>query len=146
MESCLRGLFVYFFLLLVFRICGKRSLSQVTTFDFVLLLIISETTQQALLGEDYSVTGALILIVTLVLADLVMDRVKLRWRWLGTLIDGVPLVLVNDGHPLRDRMAECRVDEDDILTAAREKQAITEMKSIRLAILERDGQISIIPK
>jgi len=70
MDAVLRGLSVYMFLLIIFRISGKRSLGQVTTFDFVLLLIIAETTQQALLGDDYSVTNAFLLIGTLVGVDI----------------------------------------------------------------------------
>jgi uncharacterized membrane protein YcaP (DUF421 family) len=70
MDAVLRGLSVYIFLLIIFRISGKRSLGQVTSFDFVLLLIIAETTQQALLGDDYSVTNAFLLIGTLVGVDI----------------------------------------------------------------------------
>lgn len=146
MDSCLRGLAIYFFLLLIFKVCGKRTLAQVTTFDFVLLLIISETTQQALLGEDFSITGSLILISTLVLADVAMDKLKARVPWAGKFLEGVPLVLVSDGQPLRDRMKKSRVDDSDILAAAREIHGITEMDDIRFAVLERDGEISIIPK
>ena len=66
MDSVLRGLLVYFFLLIVFRISGKRTLSQTTSFDFVLLLIISETTQQAMVDNDHSITNGFLLIMTLI--------------------------------------------------------------------------------
>ena len=66
MESVLRAAIVYVFLLVLFRLAGKRTLSDVTTFDFVLLLIISEATQQALLGEDFSLTNAFLVITTLI--------------------------------------------------------------------------------
>jgi uncharacterized membrane protein YcaP (DUF421 family) len=73
-EPVLRGVAVYLFLLLIFRLTGKRALSQVTTFDFVLLLIISETTQQALIGEDFSLTNAFLVIVTLFAVDQVSSK------------------------------------------------------------------------
>ena len=73
MDTVLRSAAVYLFVLVVFRITGKRSLSQITTFDFILLLIIGDATQQALIGDDYSITTAAMVVVTLVLLDLV-DR------------------------------------------------------------------------
>src|SRR5690606_14683535 len=78
MDAVLSGLIVYAFLLIVFRISGKRSLGQVTTFDFVLLLIVAETTQQALLGDDYSITNAFLLIVTLLAIDIGLSLIKHR--------------------------------------------------------------------
>ena len=82
MDLVIRGIAVYLFLLLIFRVSGKRSLRNATTFDFVLLLIVAETTQQALVGDDASVTGAFLLIVVLVGTDILLSLVK-RWspRW-----------------------------------------------------------------
>ena len=80
MDAVLRSLVIYVFLLVVFRISGKRSLSQATTFDFVLLLVIGEATQQALLGEDFSMTNAFVVIVTLVGIDILLSLVKQRWQ------------------------------------------------------------------
>jgi uncharacterized membrane protein YcaP (DUF421 family) len=87
MDTVLRGLSVYIFLLIIFRIGGKRSLGQVTSFDFVLLLIIAETTQQALLGDDYSVTNAFLLIGTLVGVDIGLSLLKQRSAKLDRLLD-----------------------------------------------------------
>src|SRR5215203_2685985 len=120
MELVFRGLAVYLFLLLIFRISGKRSLRNATTFDFVLLLIIAETTQQALVGEDASVTGSFLLIVVLVGTDILLSLLK---RWLprvDRLLEGQPLVILRHGSPLKRRMHIERIDDDDILSAARE--------------------------
>jgi uncharacterized membrane protein YcaP (DUF421 family) len=146
METVIRGVAVYLFLLLIFRVSGKRTLGDVTTFDFVLLLIVAEVTQQALTGDDYSVTNAFLLIVTLVGLDVFLSALKLRMPRLDRIVEGRPLVLVEDGRLLKDRMARERVDEDDILTAARETQGLEAMDQVKFAVLERNGRISVIPR
>ncbi len=146
MESVIRGLAVYVLLLIIFRISGKRSLGEVTTFDFVLLLIISETTQQALLGEDFSLTNAFLLIVTLVGLDIGLSHLKNRWPRLEKVLEDVPLVLVEDGRPLKERMDRSRIGEDDIMQSARRLQGLERMDQIKYAVLERNGGITIIPK
>lgn len=146
MEPILRGIAVYLFLLLIFRITGKRSLSQVTTFDFVLLLIISETTQQALIGEDFSLTNAFLVIVTLFAADQVMSKLIRKSDFMRRWAEGLPVVLVEDGKLLKEQMAQSEVDEDDILEAARELQGLGRLDQIKYAVLERHGGITIVPK
>lgn len=146
MDALLRGFSVYVFLLVVFRITGQRSLGQVTTFDFVLLLIIAETTQQALLGDDFSVTNSFLLIATLVTIDIGLSFLKRRSRKLDRFLEGMPLVLVEDGQALEERMRKTGIDREDVLSAARERQGLERMEQIRYAILERNGVISIIPK
>ncbi|MEK8090381.1 DUF421 domain-containing protein [Thermithiobacillus plumbiphilus] len=146
MESVLRALAVYIFIWLIFRVSGKRSLAQITTFDFVLLLIISEATQQALLGQDFSVTNAVIVISTMVGLDIALSLVKRRSPLMGRLIDGVPMIIVEDGQPLLDRMYRERVELEDVLAAARESQGLERLDQIKYAVLERSGGISIIPK
>jgi len=146
MDLVIRGIAVYLFLLLIFRVSGKRSLRNATTFDFVLLLIIAETTQQALVGDDSSVTAAFLLIVVLVGTDVLLSLVK---RWLprvDRLLEGQPLVLLRNGVPLRARMHIERVDDDDILSAAREMRGIDRLDDIQRAVLERNGAISIVPR
>jgi uncharacterized membrane protein YcaP (DUF421 family) len=146
MDSVLRGAAIYFFLLVLFRIAGKRTLSDVTTFDFVMLLIIGEATQQALLGEDFSLTNAFLVILTLIGLDIAISLLELRWPRLGKWVEGVPLVIVEDGRPLHERMKHARVSEEEVLTAARERQGLARMDQIQYAVLERSGGISIIPK
>jgi uncharacterized membrane protein YcaP (DUF421 family) len=146
MDAVLRGASVYLILLVIFRISGRRDLSKITIFDFVLLLIIAETTQQALLGEDWSITNSVLLIITLLGINLGLALWKQRSRILGQLIDGLPVILVDDGNLLYDRMRKSQVDESDILTAARESRGLERMEQIKYAVLERSGGISIIPK
>lgn len=144
MDALLRGLSVYVFLLIVFRLSGQRSLGEVTTFDFVLLLIIAETTQQALLGDDYSVTNSFLLITTLVMLDIGLSLLKRHSGRVDRLLEGSPLVIVEHGRPLKERMSKSRVDEQDIMSAARLLQGLERMEQIKYAVLERNGSISII--
>ena len=144
MDVVVRAASVYLFLLIIFRISGQRSLGQVTTFDFVLLLIIAETTQQALVGNDFSVTGAMLLIVVLMSMDIGLSLLKRNSPKLDQLLEGLPLVIVENGKPLEDRMSKSRIDETDVLSAARKLQGLERMDQIKYAVLERNGAISII--
>jgi uncharacterized membrane protein YcaP (DUF421 family) len=146
MDAVVRAVAVYAFLLVVFRITGQRSMGQVTTFDFVLLLIVAETTQQALLGEDYSITNALLLITTLFVLDFGLSALKRRSRKLDRLLEGLPLVVVEQGRPLTERMRRSGVDEEDVLHAARRDHGLERMEQVKFAVLERDGVISVIPQ
>lgn len=146
MDAVLRATVIYLFLLLVFRIAGERTLASLTTFDFVLLLIIAEATQQGLIGDDFSVTKSLLLVSTLVALDIGLSLLKERWQGLDKALEGVPLVIVEDGRVLEERMRRARVDVSDVLQAAREKQGLESMSQIKYAVLERTGEISIIPR
>ena len=145
MESVVRGLAVYFFLLIVFRISGKRTLSQATSFDLILLLIISETTQQAMVDNDHSITNGFLLIVTLVGTSIVLAALKQFFPKLELLLDGQAVIVVDNGKLLKTVMNKTRVDEEDILSAARSLHGLERMDQIKYAILERDGNISIVP-
>ncbi|HEX3034968.1 MAG TPA: YetF domain-containing protein [Thermodesulfobacteriota bacterium] len=146
MDAVLRGTAIYLFLLVLLRFAGRRTLGQLTTFDFVLLLIISEATQQALLGEDFSITNAFLVIMTMIGLDIGLSLLKQRFIRLQDWLEGMPIVLIENGRLLKDRMNKERVDEDDILQAAREAQGIERIEQIKYAVLERTGGISIIPK
>jgi uncharacterized membrane protein YcaP (DUF421 family) len=137
---------VYAFLLLVFRISGKRTMAQATPFDLTLLLIISEAVQNALTGDDRSLTTAFVLVATLIAVDLGLSLLKLRSTRFERIIDDVPLVIFAEGRPLYDRMKMARVDESDIIEAAREAHGLERLDQISYAVLERDGRISIVPK
>lgn len=146
MELVLRGLTIYILLWILFRVSGKRTLRDLTAFDFVLLLIVSECTQQGLIGKDYSITGAATVVATLLGVDILLSLLKQRFKLLEKLVDGVPVILVQKGRPLQDRMKKERVDEADILAAARETHGIGRLDDIDYAILEVSGDVSIIPR
>ena len=146
MYSILRGFIIYFVLLLLFRVSGKRSVSQATMFDFVLLLIVSHTISNAMVGQDYSLTNSFLLVMTLLLTNVGIDLWKQRSSQVKQFVDGVPLVIVEDGLPLKDRMNKARVSDEDILMMARELQGLERMDQIKYAVLETSGSISIIPR
>jgi uncharacterized membrane protein YcaP (DUF421 family) len=146
MDSVLRAGAMYLALMVLFKIAGRRSLADLTTFDFVLLMIIGEATQQALLGDDFSLTNALMVIVTLIAIDVGLSLLKQRSQWVSRLIDGGPTVIVEDGRILQGRMRLARLVEADIMEAARSSQGIETLEQIKFAIIERNGKISVIAK
>ena len=145
MNPVVRGIIIYIFVYLVFRILGKRSLAEITTFDLVLLLIISETTTNALIGQDYSLTTCFVMVCTLVGLDYLFSLLKGKSKWFQVASEGAPLVIVDHGKPLVTRMRKSKVDEEDIMEAARLTHGLQRMKEIKYAVLERDGSISIVP-
>jgi uncharacterized membrane protein YcaP (DUF421 family) len=137
---------VYGTLLLLFRLTGNRSLGQISTFDFVLLLIISEAIQNGMVGNNYSLTNAFVLVVTLVVIDVGLSLVKQHSHTLDKWLEGTPIVVVDHGRPLRERMQRARVAEDDVLTAARLLHGLERMEQVKSAVVERRGEISLIPR
>ena len=145
MDTVLRSTAVYLFVLVVFRISGKRSLSQITTFDFILLLIIGEATQQALLGNDFSVTNAWVVIATLIALESVFSWLQGRWPSFGRALEGLPVVVVDHGRLLEDRAHHEGVTMSEILAAGRERHGLERLEQFKYAILERHGGISVVP-
>jgi uncharacterized membrane protein YcaP (DUF421 family) len=117
----------------------------VTAFDLVLLLIIGEATQQALLGDDFSVTNAFLVIITLLGIDIGLSLLKERVPSFGRATEGRPMVVVYDGEPLEREMRWARIAIDDVLEEARASQGIERLEQIKYAIIERTGSISVIP-
>jgi uncharacterized membrane protein YcaP (DUF421 family) len=146
MDAVFRGLVVYVFLLLIFRIAGKQTLSQMTGFDLILLLIISETIQQAMVDNDHSLTNGFLLVLTLVGTTILLSVLKQRFPRFERLLDGQPIIVVDQGELVHEVMQKSRVDEEDIMSAARKTHGLERLEQIKYAILERDGEISIIPR
>jgi uncharacterized membrane protein YcaP (DUF421 family) len=146
MDSILRALAVYLILMLMFALLGKRSLAQITMFDFLILLVVSEAVSEALSGGDTSIVGATLGVATLLLVSRAADALSFRFPLVDRLLNDLPLVLVDDGRPLDDRMQRVRVDAPDILERARELHGLERLDQVRYAVLERDGEISIVPR
>ena len=144
MDSVLRAAAIYLALMVLFKIAGRRSLAELTTFDFVLLMIMGEATQQALLGDDFSLTNSMLVIVTLIVIDVGLSLLKQRSQWVSQLIDGGPTIIVENGKVLHKRLRHARLIEADIMEAARSSQVIDTLEHIKFAILERNGKISVI--
>lgn len=145
MDNVLRAVGMYILLMIVLKIAGRRTLLEMTSFDFILLLIISEATQQALLGNDFSFTGAAITIITLIAMDILFGKIKEWFPKVELFIDGSPIILVEHGRPLSKRMRKAGITLDDVLSSARITQGLERMEQIKFAILEKNGKIAIIP-
>lgn len=146
MDAVIREATVYIFMVVVFRLAGRRTLSEMTSFDFVLLLIVAEATQQALLGEDFSLTNAFLVVITLIGIDIFLSVLKDRFPRLERAVEGMPVIILENGRPYKDRMKRARVDDSDILVAARSSQGLERLERIKYAVLESSGSISIISK
>jgi uncharacterized membrane protein YcaP (DUF421 family) len=144
MDTVIRAAVVYLFLLVLFRVSGKRTLSQVTTFDLVLTLIVSEAIQNAIVDNDSSLTNGLLLAVTLVGLDIFLSLLKPRFPGLERIVEDLPVLVVRNGQAQREPMEKERVDEQDILASARQLQGVSRMDQIRYAVLEAGGQITIV--
>jgi uncharacterized membrane protein YcaP (DUF421 family) len=145
METVGRAIFMYAFLLIVFRLGDKRTLAQTTPFDLVLLLVIAEAAQPALVGSDYSMTTAALVVITLVGLDIMLSLLRLRFRVLEKVVDDAPLVLVEHGRPIRALMEKARVDTADIMEAARRLHGLERLSQVKYAVLETNGGISVVP-
>jgi uncharacterized membrane protein YcaP (DUF421 family) len=146
MDSVIQAAIVYLLLWFVIRLTGRRALGQLSTFEFVLFLIIGGTVQRALLGQDYSLTNAIIVIATLVGLDVMVSLLEQRSVLFSKIVRGVPTILVENGRPLESRLTRCRLSEGDVMSAARLRHGIDRIEDIKFAILEANGQISIIPR
>ncbi len=146
MDGVLRGAVIYLILFVLFRVFGKRTLAQVTPFDFVVLLIVGEATQQALLGDNFSITQAAVVIATLLLLERLWDLLAWRFPRFRRVAESRPLVLMVDGVLDRQAMRRVQVTEDDILQAARAGPGVERMDQIKHVVLESTGGLSIIPR
>lgn len=145
MNPVLRAAVMFAVLWLVFRIAGRRTLAEITTFDFILMLIIGDATQQALVGDDYSITTAALVIVTLVLLDVFMGRLAITGKTVSRLIESAPVIVIDNGKILDDVLRQEGVDLEEVMMAAREIHGLQTLDDIKYAIVERHGGISIVP-
>lgn len=145
MDSVLKAVVVFFVLWAIIRVSGRRTLGEMTAFDFVLFLIIGGSTQRAITGEDYSLTNALVLVATFVVLDIALSIVDLKSPFMRRVLNATPTILVDNGHLLVRRMRRARVTEDNILEAARRLHGLERLDQIKFAILEASGDISIVP-
>jgi uncharacterized membrane protein YcaP (DUF421 family) len=144
MEIVLRAGAMYVLILAFMRLSGKRTIAQITMFDFILLLIVSEATQQALLGDDYSITGGALAVLTLILLDRLSDTLSSRSRGVDRALNDGAVVLVEHGQPHEERLRRHRLRVDDVLLKGRSTQGVERLDQIKYAVLERTGEISVI--
>ncbi len=142
-EKVLRAAVGYLFLLVAFRVLGRRQLGQLTNFDLVVVLVVANVLQNAMIGDDSSLTGGLIGAATVLGLNALVAAVVFASRRVERLVDGDPIVVARDGKLLRDRLRRELLTENEVLAAARQA-GIQDLASVRLAILETNGEISVL--
>jgi uncharacterized membrane protein YcaP (DUF421 family) len=143
-EIALRATAVYLVILLGLRLAGKREIGQMTVFDLVVLLLLANAVQNAMVGQDTSLTGGLLAAVVLLVLNAVIARLRLRWRTVRNLVEGTPTVLVLHGREIQQHMKREGLDRETLESAIRE-HGIASIAEVEMAVLEIDGSISVIP-
>jgi uncharacterized membrane protein YcaP (DUF421 family) len=141
----LRTAVVYLGLLVGLRLFGRRELGQMTPFDLVVILLIANTLQNAMVGPDTSVTGGLLAAFTLLTINWLLSIAEVRVPWLRHAAEGEPILLVSEGQLLTRRLRRERISVEALGQAARE-HGVPDLSAVDAAILEIDGTVSIIPK
>ena len=139
-----RTVVVYAALLLGLRLAGKRQLGQMTPFDMVVILLIANAVQNAMVGTDTSVTGGLIAAGVLIVGNYGIALARERVPLLRRAVEGTPTLLINDGKFVGEHLKREGLDEDEVMMAIRE-HGIADLSEVKLAVLEVDGSISIVP-
>jgi uncharacterized membrane protein YcaP (DUF421 family) len=145
MDIVFRGAAIFFFLFLLTRVIGRRELSSLEPFDLILLIILGDVVQQGLTQDDYSVTGALIAIGTIAGLQVLTSYVGFRLPWTRRVLDGQPIVIVQDGKPIEETLHRERLTAHEVAAEARVQQ-IESLEKVKWAVLETSGKISFIPK
>ncbi len=144
-EKILRSVVVYFFILVAFRFAGKRQVGQLTPFDLIVLLIIANVVQNAVIGNDNSLGGGLLGAVVILVVNWLVVWTTYRFKPFRRLMAGEPTLLVHNGKTFKDRMDHEHISMED-LEAALRKSGVASVDKVRFAVLEENGQISVIPK
>jgi uncharacterized membrane protein YcaP (DUF421 family) len=145
MDLVIRAAVIFFFILLVTRVAGRRELSTLEPFDLILLVVLGDLVQQGITQSDQSVTGTLIVISTITLLSVAVSWVSFRSPRVGRVTEGEPVVLVHNGQTIDRNLRRERITREDIEEEARAAQ-VPSLSKLQWAILENNGHISCIPR
>ena len=145
MDIVFRGIAVYFFIYLLTRVIGRRELGSLAPFDLILLIILGDSVQQGLTQDDYSITGAVIAIGTIAALQVATSYVSFRVPKMRSILEGDPIVIVEDGKPIERNMKRERLALEEVMEEAR-KQQVGSLNEIQWAVIETSGNISFIKK
>lgn len=140
-----RSLVVYLAVLIGLRLGGRRQLGQLTPFDLVVILLVANAVQNAMVGADTSLQGGLVSAATLLVANAFVARLRLRSGRIRQLVEGVPVVLVQHGELVTANLHREGVTEEEIVAAVREHGEVGDLSQVELAVLETDGSVSVVP-
>ncbi|MGH2933150.1 MAG: DUF421 domain-containing protein [Gaiellaceae bacterium] len=145
MDLVLRATIVFGFLLLLTRVIGKRELGSLQPFDLILLIVLGDALQQGLTQDDYSLTGALLVVGTIAALQVFVSWISYRFPRTRPIIEGEPIILVEDGKAIERNLSRERLTVEEVAEEAR-KQQIAHLSEVRYGILETGGTISFIKK
>jgi uncharacterized membrane protein YcaP (DUF421 family) len=142
-EKIVRSLVVYLFLLVMFRLLGKREVAQMTVFDLIVLLILSNVLQNAMIGPDNSVIGGLIGATSILAINWVVGRAAFSSRWFERTVEGVPILLVHGGQLIDQNMRRVGISREELLSDLR-SEGVFALQDVRAAVLEPSGKLSVL--
>jgi uncharacterized membrane protein YcaP (DUF421 family) len=144
-EKILRSVLIYAFLVVALRVVGKRELGQANTLDLVVLLLVANAVQNGIIGNDLSITGALIGAGTLFVVNETLNRTTYALPWLSRALEGQPTVLIQNGKPVQKSLFRAGISLPDLRAIAR-RQGYADLGEVHTAILETNGVISMFKK
>ncbi len=145
LDIAARSAIIYIVVVVGLRLLGKRHVAQLSLIDFVLILLISNAVQNAMVGNDSSLLGGVVAAVTLLLLNVAFSTVLYRWTRLDALLEGNPTLLVHNGRAIRKHLEQERITEEELERAIRE-HGIGTIGEVRNAVMELDGSISVVPR
>lgn len=145
LEKVARTILVYIFLVVILRLAGKRELGQFNRFDLVVLLTLSNTLQNAIIGSDNSVVGGILGATVLIGINDLAARAEFAHRWLAILVEGRETVLIKDGKVLLANLEKEHLTEDELMAVCR-RQGVADVSDVERAVLETSGAISVIQR
>jgi uncharacterized membrane protein YcaP (DUF421 family) len=143
MEIVVRAAALFAFVFLVTRTMGRKELSQLSAFELIMLVVVGDLIQQGVTGDDRSVVGAMLAVATFALLTIAMSYTTFRWQRTTPVLEGLPVLIVRDGQPLRDVLRVERLTVEEVDDAARE-QGIADLADVTVGVLEADGKFSFL--
>jgi uncharacterized membrane protein YcaP (DUF421 family) len=145
MDIVLRAAFAYVFITFLMRVLGRRELSSLAPSDLIMLVVLGDLVQNGVTQSDYSVTGIVLAATTIGLCSVATSSIVFKSKTAAKIIEGKPIIVVQDGKPIDSNMKNERIDLDDLMEEARGQQ-IERLDEIKWAVLEANGKISFIKK
>jgi uncharacterized membrane protein YcaP (DUF421 family) len=145
MDLAIRAVALFFFVYLLTRVTGRRELSSLQPFDLILLIVLGDAIQQGLTQDDYSVTGAMIVVGAIASLQVGTSFLSFKFPWARRVLDGDPILIVQDGQVIESNLKRERLTVEEVAEEARGQQ-IASLEDVQWAVFEPSGKISFIPK
>ncbi len=144
-EKVLRPILIYLFLVAILRLVGRRELGQANTLDLVVLLLVANAVQNGIIGNDVSVTGAIIGAVTLFAVNELLNRTAYAFPWASRVVEGDPTLLISQGQPVHKALRRSGISLSELRAIAR-RQGFPDLGAVHTAILETNGVVTMFRK